>query len=460
MLQTITDFILLTAAPLKHLGSWGYFAVFLTALVESTIIIGSFIPGSVGIIFAGVLAARGYYNFWGMLVVGALGGVIGDAISYYLGTKGEHLFKDEAKLLKKAHLERGKRFFARFGDKSILLGRFTGPLRPIMPFIAGLSAMNRKAFYFWNILSAFIWVFFHLALGYFFGTSVRAIETWSITVGAILLVIIATIVAIAYLIEQRQKVFAFLGERQDKVVKALLTNTYLGQFLNNHPKLSQFIRNRFLRHRFSGLPLTVFLVAFCYLLIIFGGIAEQITELGFISKMDINVLNWAINSYHQHFIKWVVWFTSLGGEIIVPLVAIITVIILWYRKRQSFAKAFIFTGVFAEIFNLAGKEFFHRARPVAQMVNETSYSFPSGHATLSLAIYGFIAYMILRLAKKEAVKVWSTIILGIFILLIGLSRIYLRVHYFSDVVGGFALGGLSLILGITISEYLLRRNNK
>lgn len=453
----ITSFLLWTATSLKYLGGWGYFAVFFIAFIESVIILGSFIPGSVGIIFAGVLIAKGYYNFWGMLLVGSLGGVLGDAISFYLGTKGENFFKDEARLLKKSHLEKGKRFFAKFGDKSILLGRFTGPLRPVMPFIAGLSEMDKRTFYFWNILSAIIWVLFHLALGYFFGASLKTIERWSIVYGAVFLIIISIIVALAYLIEQRQKVFDFLSERQNRIVKYLLSNTYLGQFLNNHPRLATFVKHRFIRHKFSGLPATIFVITFFYLLIIFWGIAEQISELSFVSNLDERVLNLAVHLYHPHLVKWVVWFTSLGGEIVIPLIAVITVLVLLYRKKQIFALAFISTGLLAEIFNLAGKEFFHRLRPAVKLVNETSFSFPSGHATLSLAVYGFIVYLILRLVKGEKIKVWGTIIIGIFIFLIGISRLYLRVHYLSDVLGGFVLGGLSLITGIILAEYLQKK---
>jgi undecaprenyl-diphosphatase len=457
LLQTITNFILLTAAPLKHLGPWGYFAVFLIALIESTIVVGTFIPGSVGIIFAGLLIARGYYNFWGMLIVGSIGGVIGDAFSYYLGTKGEYLFKDEAKLLKKTHLERGKKFFERFGDKSILLGRFTGPIRPVMPFIAGLSEMDLGSFYFWNILSSVIWIMFHLSLGYFFGTSLRSIEKWSIFSGIILLVIVGMVVSLALLVQHRQKVFTFLSNKQEKIIKSLLLNTFLGQFINNHPKFASFTKNRFIRHKFSGLPLTILFVLFCYLLIIFAGIAEQITRLSIISNWDDRFLNFAIHLYNHRFAEWVIWFTNLGGEIVLPIVAVIVSCFLWYKKEKSYASTFIFTGIFAEVFNLAGKEFFHRLRPAAQLVQETTYSFPSGHATLSLAVYGFIIYLILRLEKKESVKTWSSIILGILIFLIGLSRLYLRVHYFSDVAGGFVLGGLCLVFGITLSEYFLSR---
>ncbi len=184
----VVDFVFATAEPLAHLGGWGYLALFLIALVESLIVFGSFIPGSVGIIFAGFLASQGYYSFWLLVLLSALGGIIGDSLSYWAGSHGARFFKEGNRFLKIKHLERGKRFFANYGDKSILWGRFTGPLRPIIPFIAGVTNMDKKRFQAWNIGSAFVWVLFHLSLGYFFGTSLEAIEKWSPFAGLGLLV--------------------------------------------------------------------------------------------------------------------------------------------------------------------------------------------------------------------------------------------------------------------------------
>ena len=460
LLQDILNFILLTAAPLNNLGAWGYPAILLLAFVESLIIVGSFIPGSIGIIFAGFLAFHGYYNFWGLVVFAALGGVLGDWLSYYLGAKGVRFFRDGARFLKKKHIDRGFDFFEKSGDKSILLGRFTGPLRPVMPFVAGLSKMNKETFLFWNVFSAFIWVTFHLSLGYFFGTSLQAIERWSLFAGLTLLIVVGTMVALAILVQQRQKISSFLDEKKNAFVLSFLSNTYLGQFLDNHPRFAEWLRARFARHNFKGLPLTVLVVLFCYLGVIFFGIARQIVSTGLVSNFDERVLNFAINLYHANFAKWVAWFTSLGGEITVPIIALIAVLVFFFYKRKHFMAPLIFTGLFAEIFNLAGKSFFERLRPAAKLVNETSFSFPSGHATLSLAVYGFIVYVILRTAKSENLKIWSVVFVSIFIFLVGLSRLYLRVHYFSDVAGGFVLGGLSLIAGITLSEYFLAKKKE
>ena len=456
-LDVVINFIFLTAEPLAHLGTWGYLAMFLIAFIESVIVLGSFIPGSVGIIFAGFLAAHGYYNFWGMLLVGALGGIVGDALSYYLGKRGERFFGENSRFLKKSLLDKGKLFFQKFGDKSILLGRFTGPLRPVMPFIAGLSEMDKRKFSFWNVSSAFIWVTFHLSLGFLFASSLGAIEKWSLMAGALLLIFVAFVVGFALLIEYRDKIFSYLSKKSNSLFTAILLNTYLGQFLNDNPKLEKFLVNRFHRGKFSGLPLTVLITLFFYMAFLLGDIVEDFIKTNSVSFLDEKVLSLANSFYHPNLVKWTILFTDLGGEIVIPVVAGFVVLFLLFKNRK-FILPFLFTGISAEIFNLAGKNFFERVRPAGELVNETSYSFPSGHATLSIAVYGFLVYLIFKLSKKENLKIWSLVVMSVFIGLIGLSRLYLQVHYLSDVLGGFVLGGLCLVAGIIFSEYLLNKN--
>ena len=106
------------------------------------------------------------------------------------------------------------------------------------------------------------------------------------------------------------------------------------------------------------------------------------------------------------------------------------------------------------------KELFARPRPYFEhpLVLETSYSFPSGHATMSLIFYGMLAYFCVL-----ALRTWrarTAVIFGasLLVLLIGFSRIYLGVHYFSDVVAGFASGGIWLSALITGSETLRLRS--
>jgi len=108
----------------------------------------------------------------------------------------------------------------------------------------------------------------------------------------------------------------------------------------------------------------------------------------------------------------------------------------------------------ASAFTWLGKLSFHRPRPSESILLETSYSFPSGHATIAMAFYGFVGYVLARSAARWTTKVNLSFLAGILVLLIGLSRILLGAHYLSDVWAGYLVGALWLIVGISLSEWL------
>lgn len=103
------------------------------------------------------------------------------------------------------------------------------------------------------------------------------------------------------------------------------------------------------------------------------------------------------------------------------------------------------------------KIFFGRERPAGEMFTYAAgFSFPSGHAMISTAFYGFLAYLGLKHLPKKAGKA-VLVFLVLLIVLIGLSRVYLNVHYMSDVIAGFIGGGILLAAGIAANEMLARK---
>jgi membrane-associated phospholipid phosphatase len=102
--------------------------------------------------------------------------------------------------------------------------------------------------------------------------------------------------------------------------------------------------------------------------------------------------------------------------------------------------------------NYVMKALIARARPGGLLPSmlETSASFPSGHATLALALYGFLAYALCQLYPRHS---WKIAVLAMLVILfVGASRLYLGVHFSSDVIAGYLLGGLWLLFGITLTE--------
>ena len=107
------------------------------------------------------------------------------------------------------------------------------------------------------------------------------------------------------------------------------------------------------------------------------------------------------------------------------------------------------------------KQFFHRERPLVPLLHEAKgMSFPSGHALMSFAFYGLIIYMIRQNVKRSGLKFLLTVLLLLLIFFIGFSRIYLRVHYASDVIAGFSLGLVWLVLSLAIINRIERMNSK
>jgi membrane protein DedA with SNARE-associated domain len=157
---------------LEHLGNWGYWAAFAIAFLEGLAFVGTFIPGSTIITLMGFLAFRGLWDVGDLIWFVAAGAILGDILSYWLGMKGVRFFKDENKYLKESHLKAGEEFFARHGDKSVFLGRFLSPVRAVVPFVAGLSKMNKRDFIFWDALGGISWAMFHLYLGYASGKAI------------------------------------------------------------------------------------------------------------------------------------------------------------------------------------------------------------------------------------------------------------------------------------------------
>ena len=153
------------------------------------------------------------------------------------------------------------------------------------------------------------------------------------------------------------------------------------------------------------------------------------------------------NPYLTSFFK-IITFLSSSYFIISTLI----ILLLILRKNHLGLKIFI-NILICYLINQILKNIFKRPRPLnINLINEKGYSFPSGHSMISLSFYGFIIYLINTKDINKYIKILITIILSILICLIGLSRIYLGVHYASDVLAGFAISLAHLSIYTTYYE--------
>ena len=148
---------------------WSYLVILLFAFLDTLFLIGTIFPGGILVMGAGFLAAYNVLNVWVCLFVVIVGGLAGDIITYYLGGHSSRWFKHENRLFKMSYIERGQKFFDKYGDKSIIIGRFMGVIKAVVPYVAGLVKMDFKKFLYLNILSGFIWSSLYMGLGFFLG---------------------------------------------------------------------------------------------------------------------------------------------------------------------------------------------------------------------------------------------------------------------------------------------------
>jgi undecaprenyl-diphosphatase len=443
---------------LTKLQNFSYLLVFLISFVESIAFIGLAIPGTVFNIFIGFLAGKGMFDIFDLFWFAIAGAILGDGASFYLGKRAKYLFHPENRIFKSNYLAKGEEFFKKHGPKSVLLGRFIGPIRPIIPFVAGMFKMKTKKFIFWNVLSAFAWAIFYLFLGYFLGQTWQIIAAYS-TRATIFLITIVVFLILIYLLKQLvlkegKRLLLFLKSILISIIQGITKNPEVINLVKNHPFIFGVIQRRIDRTKFTGLPLTLFILAYVYIISLFLGIIKAILKITPIAQTDIRLENLLYVFRQPLLIKIFSYITLLGQWQITLSIIIITSLIFWLWQKKIYIIPFIVTVLGTEIFVFLGKLVFERPRPIdVAYFLEKSYSFPSGHAAIACALFGFLIYYSWRNLKKINTKI-NLLFLGlIFILAIGFSRLYLGVHFLSDVLGGYLLGLFWLIIGINLVEW-------
>ena len=150
------------------------------------------------------------------------------------------------------------------------------------------------------------------------------------------------------------------------------------------------------------------------------------------------------------------FITNFGGAIFLIVVTIVLFILI---KNKKIRLSIFSNLVIITILNQLLKRILQRPRPTEyRIIEETGYSFPSGHSMISMAFYGYLIYLIYKYVKNKYIKWISIILLSILICAIGISRIYLGVHYTSDVLGGFLISISYLIIYISaVNKFLIER---
>ncbi|MDR7055724.1 undecaprenyl-diphosphatase [Pseudomonas koreensis] len=367
---------------------WLAAAVFIVACVECLAIAGLIVPGTVLLFAVAVLAGSGALSLSETLLLGFLGGILGDLISYFLG---RHFHQNIRRLPGLRHhpewMARAESYFQRYGIASLLVGRFIGPLRPMLPMVAGMCDMPFPRFFAVSLLAAAGWSLAYLLPGWATGAAFRLPlpEGFWLEAG-----IVAASIAV------------MLGLSVNSSVR-------------RHRRATIWIGSM------SLLILIGLFIGYPYLTALDNGVMTLVQEHRQPALDEIAVTLTLIGEFRNMLL-----FSAL----------LVVLLLLCKQWRQAmFAGA---TMLITAMANTGTKYFFARVRPEVLSDPLTTYSMPSGHASGAFALFLTLGVLAGR-GQPPRMRLTWLLIACIPALSIALSRVYLGAHWPTDILAGAML---------------------
>jgi len=435
-------------AFITHHSGLAYGAIFLISLSESLALVGLIVPGTVTMFGVGAVVATGSLGLTTVLLLAMSGAVAGDGISYWLGHHyRERLvniwpFSRYPEMLKK-----GEAFFHRHGGKSVLFGRFVGPVRPVIPVVAGMMGMRPSHFSVVNVLSAIGWALVYILPGVFFGTSLAMAGAVSTRLAVAVFVLAAGVWGFIWVCRKALSLFERKGPAWLFALRQWSTAETSTHRLA--PPVKRFFL--FLLFRRQGEELIVVFLALTLFVAGWGflGVLQDV-----LAKDPLVVADQAVYYFFQSLrTSWgdiaFVAITELGDSFVNLSLAGAVLIVLLAKRCYRTAGFWALTALGGLLGVQLLKWAIHLPRPVAIYHGVSVYGFPSGHTTMSVILYGFLAILLAReLSGAWRWGLFSSVVLISFI--IGLSRLYLGAHWLSDVLGGYFIGASwAALMGIS-----------
>ena len=435
-------------AVLESLGSLAgpsaYLAVAVLAALEASAFVGLFVPGELALLAGGYVAFQGRAGLWPMMIFAAVGAIVGDSLGYELGRHlGWSLRRSRlGRRVGEERWSRAQQYLATKGGRAVFLGRFIGVLRALVPAMAGVSRMPYRRFLFWNALGGIIWAPGIVGLGYLAGRSYRRVEHYAGRAGLVLLLLAAMVAAVAALghwVANHPAEVRALGHR-------LLDHPWVARIHRRYRAQLVFVARRLRPGQALGLALTLQLVALGIAGWAFGSVVRDVIAGNGATRVDAPITR----SLIEHRVEWLTTamrgVTDLGGLALLGAVVLIGGL-LARRTCRNWLPLLILMLALAGAVALTDvvKPLVGRARPaIGPLVGGDGFAFPSGHAVQSVAVYGALAYLVAGWVRtwRSKVALW-TVALAI-VLLVGFSRVYLGMHWTTDVLGGYALGSVWL----------------
>ncbi len=401
-----------------HLSSFfldhgSYLLLFLATILEGIPPIGFIVPGQTIAVIAGFLAKQGILSLRRVIIIIALGAILGDVISYFLGREYGYSFiarYGKYFFFKKEQYEKTKRVMEKHAGKSLFFGRFYALTRPITPLIAGITDVPLGRFMFFNVVGGILWAICFVMIGYVFGSSYHLVSPY---IGRFL-------------------IFAFI---------ASIGLIYLYRAFNKQHHI-------FFKYHLHTLALCIIS------LYIYARMIDDIVREEFITRIDGWVSTHIVEWWHPLLTKLMVLITMIGSASAMTFLSLVLLITFFIKKKKYHALIAIITIVEGIGTELLTKLILQRAQPVPSLITISGYSFPSGQATMTTIFFVLLIHSFRHEIKNKNYKILIITASIIASLLISLSAIYLNVSWVSDVIAGCALGVFWFTFAILLVRFV------
>lgn len=434
------------------LGSWTYLLVGVFAFVETGAFIGLVVPGESMLIVGGAVAGQGAVDLYILIAIAWFAAWLGDTTSFFIGRRlGREFILRHGPRVGVTHerFERVEDYFSRHGGKTVFLGRFIGFVRALAPFVAGSSSMRYRVFLPYSILGTGLLNTSMILLGYAFSRSIDTAASYAGRGAFLLATLIAVVTGAVWLVRQlrveqnRQSAVRWMEGRAATAWLVRLARRF-------RPQLA-FLWARVTPGGTFGLEFTSLMailsvsafVLVAYTVIVGSDPGPTPGDMAAADIVEGLRTGWLVDLAKA--------VTALGsGAVVLPLAAICAAA-LAARRRWAELGVLVAGMAMIAIGVHELKDAVDRPRPGGGLVAASGSSFPSAHAAYS-TFYVWLAVTIVMRLRVGMTRGALAIAVGIVLTAsIGLSRVYLGVHYLSDVNAGWALGVVAFSLCATVA---------
>ncbi len=423
------------------LGAWTYLIVGAFAFAETGAFVGLVVPGETVMLLGGAVAGQGAISIYLLIAIAWFSAWAGDSASFLLGRRlgrGFVLRNGPRFGIGRERFEQVEDYFQRHGGKTIFVGRFVSLVRAFAPFIAGSSRMRYRDFVPYSVLGTGLWASAHILIGYAFSRSIDTAAKYAgrgaFLLGTLIVVAVGGTVLYRRLRrpEDRRAAVAWMERHAASRWLVVLARRFSPQL--------RFLWERVTPGGTFGLEFTSLMAALAVGAFVLVAYTVVVNGEPGPTPGDVTAAEIAESLRAAWLTSVAKVVTAFGSSAVVLPLAAIAAGALAARRRWAELGVLV-AGMATIVLGFHGlKAAVDRPRPAGGLVGFSGSSFPSGHAAYS-TFYVWLAVTIVMRLRPGMARAAALVGAGIALTaLVGLSRVYLGVHYMSDVSAGWALG--------------------